>query len=227
MVKKPSHIDPPAIAIEIIDSFVQAYLLKIVSPFLKQHEKFYSKLNIILRDFIDKSNPPKWFTANFITYARTALVVPCILLLAWGYSISAALIVIAVDFGDFLDGVVARYWVDVRNKKSSAKVISNDRPVPSWQLTQRNNTYGGFIDANCDKAFVLPCWIFLLSTVPGSFLENLQYFILWWLILAESASGSIRFKAFYTSVGVPTPKVVGLEFSSSAVKVTFLISYLL
>lgn len=218
MAKIPARIDPVAILIELIDSFIQTYLLKIVSPFLTQHEKFYSKLNTILRDFIDKSKPPKWFTANFITYARTVLVMPCILFLAWGYDVSAAIIVIAVDFGDFLDGVVARYWVDVLKKNKKPEDVSSDNAVPSWQLTQRNKIYGGFIDANCDKAFVVPCWIFLLSTVSGSTLENLQYFVLWSLILAESASGSIRFKAFYTSVGVPTPSVAGLEFSSSAVK---------
>jgi len=223
MKKAPTDIDPRAIAFELIDSFVQAYLLKFVSPFLKQHEKFYSKLNTVLRSSIDKRKPPKWFTANFITYARTILIVPCLLLLAKKFNLLASITVIAVDFGDFLDGVVARYWVDERKKGalSNDGKISNDSPVPSWLVCQRNNTYGGFIDAVCDKAFVVPCWIYLLSSVPGSFLENTQYFVLWCLILAETSSGSIRFKAFFTSQSVPTPAVSGLQFSSSAVKVSF------
>ena len=219
MAKKPiSHIDPIAIASEIIDSFVQIYLLKIVVPFLNQHEKFYSKLNTVLRDIIDKSKPPEWFTANFITYGRTVLVFPCLLFLAWGKIFEASLIVILVDFGDFLDGVVARYWVDERKKKP-AQDAPKGFPVPSWLVEQRNKTYGGFVDAVCDKAFVVPCWIYLLSTVSGTMMENLQYFILLYLILAEVSSGCIRFRAYFTSLAIPTPKTVGIEFSSSAVKV--------
>lgn len=223
MTKAPSHIDPIAIVLEIIDNSIQFYLLTFVSPFLKYHEKFYSRFNVILRDFIEKLKPPKWFTANFITYARTVLVIPCVLCMAWGYVWTAAMIVLLVDFGDFLDGVVARYWVDKRKARQARKqqdqvVVDTSQPISSWQMDRRNDTYGGFVDANCDKAFVIPCWIFLLSTVSGSFLENLQYFILWYLVLAESASGTIRFRAFFTSLGVPTPSVVGLEFSSSAVK---------
>jgi hypothetical protein len=34
---------------------------------------------------------------------------------------SKSLIVIAVDFGDFLDGVVARFWVDAKKRGSIDK----------------------------------------------------------------------------------------------------------
>lgn len=219
MPKTPTHIDPIAIALELIDTPVQFYLIKFVEPFLKQHEKFYSKFNVVLRDLIDKSSPPKWFTANFITYARTILVFPCLLCMLWHRYVAAALIVLFVDFGDFLDGVVARYWVDER-KKLPAPTVDKSAAVPSWITAQRNNNYGGFVDAVCDKAFVVPCWIYLLSTVEGKPFENIQLFILLWLISAEVASGCIRFKAFYGSLAVPTPKVIGFEFSSSAVKVS-------
>lgn len=37
-------------------------------------------------------------------------------------------------------------------------------------------------------------------------------------MVAEVASGCIRFRAYFTSVGVPAPKVDGFDFSSSAVK---------
>lgn len=86
---------------------------------------------------------------------------------------------------------------------------------------QRSRTYGGFIDAVCDKAFVIPCWISLLHVVPTTHYFNwLSYLTLIGLILAETASGCVRFKAFYTSGGVPAPKVEGgsLDFSNSAVK---------
>lgn len=85
-------------------------------------------------------------------------------------------------------------------------------------ISHRDKTYGGFIDAVCDKAFVVPCWIYLLSDVEGTRCRIAQYVVLWFLILAEVMSGCVRFKAFYTSSGVPAPTVSGLNFSTSAVK---------
>jgi hypothetical protein len=38
------------------------------------------------------------------------------------------------------------------------------------------------------------------------------------LALAETASGCIRFRAYFTSGGAPAPKVEGFDFSTSAVK---------
>jgi phosphatidylglycerophosphate synthase len=93
----------------------------------------------------------------------------------------------------------------------------------------RNRTYGGFVDAVCDKAFVIPCWISLLHIVPSTQYFNLfQYVTFVSLVLAETASGCIRFQAFFTSGGVAAPKVEtstttsggggDLDFSTSAVK---------
>lgn len=225
----------------LIDSVVELYLGTIVKPFLKLHETFYAALNKILRKLLDdhRSEIPEWFTANWITYARTVLVVPTLLFLSWGYVVLPSLLVIFVDFGDFLDGVVARFWVDIRKeieKKLSEKekapsptnsddesyeVVTKGSPqnFSSWLELHRNSTYGGFVDAVCDKAFVVPCWIALLHVVQESnYLRWLQYFILFFLILAEVASGCIRFRAYFTSVAVPAPKVEGFDFSTSAVK---------
>ena len=89
----------------------------------------------------------------------------------------------------------------------------------SWLELHRNRTYGGFVDAVCDKAFVVPCWISLLHFVQNSsHLKWYQYFVLLFLIIAEVASGCIRFRAYFTSVAVPAPKVEGFDFSTSAVK---------
>ena len=75
------------------------------------------------------------------------------------------------------------------------------------------------MDANCDKAYVVPCWISLLHVVPRtSCLKLVQYTAFLCLILAESASACIRFKAYFTSGGVPAPSVQGFDFSTSAVK---------
>jgi CDP-alcohol phosphatidyltransferase len=111
----------------VIDPVVEVYLGSVVKPFVKIHEKFYSSLNTVLRKVLDDNagRIPPWFTANFITYFRTALVVPTLLLLAWDYNVIASIIVLLVDFGDFLDGVVARFWVD-ENTKALAKENTKD-----------------------------------------------------------------------------------------------------
>jgi hypothetical protein len=108
-----------------IDSIVELYLGKFVKPFLLLHEKLSSALNKTLRGILDdnKSKIADWFTANFIACFRTILVVPTLLLLAWGHTLLPSLIVILVDFGDFLDGVVARFWVDV--KKEREETLAN------------------------------------------------------------------------------------------------------
>eukprot|EP00531_Pseudo-nitzschia_arenysensis_P012925 CAMPEP_0116142774 /NCGR_PEP_ID=MMETSP0329-20121206/15088_1 /TAXON_ID=697910 /ORGANISM="Pseudo-nitzschia arenysensis, Strain B593" /LENGTH=403 /DNA_ID=CAMNT_0003638033 /DNA_START=51 /DNA_END=1263 /DNA_ORIENTATION=+ len=225
----------------LIDSIVELYLKTVIKPLLTFHEKFYSALNKTMRKALDdnRSQIPEWFTANWITYARTVLVVPTILLLAWGHTFLPSFLVIFVDFGDFLDGVVARFWVDVRKEMAEKLSEKEKAPTPtnsddesyevittgspqkfsSWQELHRNNTYGGFVDAVCDKAFVVPCWISLLHVVQtSSYLKFYQYAVLIFLILAEVSSGCIRFKAYYTSVAVPAPKVEGFDFSTSAVK---------
>eukprot|EP00586_Coscinodiscus_wailesii_P012016 CAMPEP_0172497286 /NCGR_PEP_ID=MMETSP1066-20121228/97595_1 /TAXON_ID=671091 /ORGANISM="Coscinodiscus wailesii, Strain CCMP2513" /LENGTH=375 /DNA_ID=CAMNT_0013269955 /DNA_START=189 /DNA_END=1316 /DNA_ORIENTATION=- len=204
---------------QLIDPLIEIYLTVIIKPIVKQHEIFYTKLNTIVRSAIDKKGLPKWCTANFITYVRTILIIPCLLSFSRGMRLVPSLIVLLVDFGDFLDGVVARYWVDERKKDGAATTTHGTKKVvSSWTVSHRDATYGGFVDAVCDKAFVVPCWIYLLSDVVGTRFEILQYFVLWFLILAETASGCVRFKAFYTSTGVPAPKVNNLNFSTSAVK---------
>lgn len=100
------------------------------------------------------------------------------------------------------------------------EVVSIGRPqkIASWSSNCRSKSYGGFVDAVCDKAYVVPCWIFFISTIPGTRLRMLQYATLWCLILAEAASGTVRFRAYFTAQGVQAPRVVGLDFSTSAVK---------
>ena len=102
-----------------------------------------------------------------------------------------------------------------------AEVVTTGSPqnFSSWLDLHRKSTYGGFIDAVCDKAFVVPCWISLLHSVQDySYLRWLQYSALLFLIVAEVSSGCIRFRAYFNSVAVPAPKVEGFDFSTSAVK---------
>lgn len=101
------------------------------------------------------------------------------------------------------------------------EVVTTGSPqrLETWQVSHWNRTYGGFVDAVCDKAYVVPCWISLLHSVPFSgHIHWVQYFTLLFLILAEVASGCIRFRAYFTSVGVTAPRVEGFDFSTSAVK---------
>lgn len=113
----------------LVDSIVELYLGNVIKPFLTLHEKFYTALNKTLRNVLDENSSkiPTWFTANFITYFRTVLVVPTLLLLACDCTWLPSFIVILVDFGDFLDGVVARFWVDInKQKEDELKKKKND-----------------------------------------------------------------------------------------------------
>lgn len=214
--KKPSSIT--TVLFELLNSTIELYLTNFISPFLTYHAKFYSQLNFFLRSLLDEYGIPVWCTANFITYGRTWLIIPCLILLAKGYNAIAFSIVVFVDFCDFLDGVVARYWVD--NKHIAKTTMTKAYVIQSWMTSHQNKIYGGFIDAVCDKVFVVPCWIYLISKVEDSSngtWKMMQYIALWCLILAETSSGAIRFRAFYTAPAVSSPKSSN-DFSSSAVK---------
>jgi hypothetical protein len=127
----------------LVDSIVELYLGTVIKPFLRLHETFYSALNSTLRKVLDdnKSKIADWFTANFITYARTILVIPTLLLLAWGHTFLPSLIVILVDFGDFLDGVVARYWVDVKKERAEEEA-SKDKGSRPTTPTADDDSFG-------------------------------------------------------------------------------------
>lgn len=113
--------------LSILNVTVEAYLSHVIKPFLTLHEKFYVSLNRSIRNFLDENTDkvPTWFTANFITYIRTIAVVPVVTLLVNGYKFLPGLLILAVDFGDFLDGVVARYWFD-RKKIESVSTIEGE-----------------------------------------------------------------------------------------------------
>merc|ERR1719444_21513 len=234
------------ILLPMINVCVECYLTTVIAPFLTWHERFYSRLNYYLKQGIqrleDQGNMPHWLTANFVTYARTVLVFPALVLLSLSmsnhhgllYAIMAALIVILVDFGDFLDGVLARYWKEeasaLDDSSSSSSQDNKQRIVQlqSFKSMHIQQAYGGFVDAVCDKAFVVPMWIFMLSTIAhkdsyddsSMFYIMAQYMVLFSLILTETTSGVIRFRAYFLTLAVKVPLVKGLEteFSSSAVK---------
>lgn len=131
----PHHDDSDntlfTILLDIMNYFVELYLLRAIKPFLSYHETFYSYLNNTIRSILDDNSDkiPKWFTANFITYVRTILVIPCVMLLVNDYFFLPSFIVLVVDFGDFVDGVVARYWEDLNNKEDLEKLVTEEGKI--------------------------------------------------------------------------------------------------
>lgn len=105
--------------------------------------------------------------------------------------------------------------------------------LPSWHQWHRERKYGAFVAAFCHAALIIPCWIALLPSLSpacggGSNQRSnitlhfvlMQYAILVALILAETASGCLCFKAYFTAVGVAVPTVVGVDIISSSSAVT-------
>lgn len=131
---------------DLVDVIVELFLSNVIKPFLKLHEKFYAALNATLRSLLDsnKDHIPEWFTANFITYARTFLVIPCVLLLSWGHTVLPSIIVLFVDFGDFLDGVVARYWVDIKKEQQEEALSKKDGKPRSRSVSPVNSDDDSF-----------------------------------------------------------------------------------
>lgn len=148
--------DIPIKLFSLVDSIVELYLGTIIKPFLGFHETFYAGLNKTLRKLLDdnKDKIADWFTANFITYVRTVLVIPTLVLLSGNHQILPAIIVILVDFGDFLDGVVARYWVDVKKEREQEEVSKDKGPRPS-SPTSDDDSFGTSLRDNRDLAPML------------------------------------------------------------------------
>jgi hypothetical protein len=141
-IKMSKESDLLTTVLRLVDVIVELYLSSVIKPFLTLHEQFYSKLNSVLRSQLDqnKDKIPAWFTANFITYARTWLVIPTVLLMAWGHLVLPSFLVIFVDFGDFLDGVVARFWVDI--KKEQAEAVASKEKLPRCASPADDDSYG-------------------------------------------------------------------------------------
>lgn len=133
---------------DLVEVIVELYLGNVIKPFLTLHEKFYSALNATLRSLLDKNMEkiPDWFTANFITYARTFLVIPTIVLLSWGHTLLPSVIALLVDFGDFLDGVVARFWIDIKRGREEelSKKDEKSRSRSVSPVSSDDDSFGTF-----------------------------------------------------------------------------------
>ena len=59
-----------------------------------------------------------------------------------------SLTIIFVDFGDFLDGVVARYWVDKRKEEKAKKDAAKDK------IDSDDDSFGEYLVSGWQKSTV-------------------------------------------------------------------------
>jgi hypothetical protein len=98
----------------------------LVPILLKPHLQCYGWINVTVTTIINNRGLPKWLTANLISYSRTTLIVPTLLLLARNYHLLPVLFVILNDFLDLFDGIVARYWLKKLNQDDICLVLDTD-----------------------------------------------------------------------------------------------------
>jgi phosphatidylglycerophosphate synthase len=166
----------------------------LVPLLLKPHERVYGWINDTFSNLLERKGIPTWLTANFISYCRTTLILPTIILLSNNLCIIPALLTIANMFFDIIDGIVARYWLRKKDEDEICFVLDTD----SNRVKRRKRDFGAYVDAVLDKLFVVPLWIFCIGHFQGSLVV---WFVLWPLIFTETASGFVRTVAYHTAVG--------------------------
>ena len=167
----------------------------LLSVFLKPYDKIYGTLNTQLTQTFQTKGLPKYITANLITYVRTTLIIPTILLLSRNYVVVPILLLLTNDILDSVDGIVARYWLQKLDQDEICFVLDSD----STTTKTRKRHFGEYLDAVLDKIYLVPLWICLISLNQSSMLSM---FVLWPLIMIETTSGFVRTVQYYTKVGV-------------------------
>ncbi|KNC50435.1 uncharacterized protein AMSG_06932 [Thecamonas trahens ATCC 50062] len=188
-----------------------------LGPVLVAHDKFYGWLNAALTTVLDGQGDrvPSWLTADAVTWARSFLLIPTLLLLAGGHGILPAILVLLVDFGDFLDGVVWRWWAgrkaagrpaggatqlplaaDVLTGED-AQPIKFDAVYASRRAAGLASKWGQYFDAVADKAFLVPVWI-SMAVLPVGANSILSLVALWALAGIEAYSALIRTKRYFS-----------------------------
>lgn len=122
-----------------------------------KHSEMYQYINKILEPLVLTYSDGKYLTPNCVTYFRTCLIIPTLMLIRKNFFLFSSLLIFLNDFLDFFDGVVAR-----AHKK---KNILYDE------------AYGSFVDAIADKIFNVTLWLYLI------FFEDYSIFIVSILML--------------------------------------------
>ncbi len=132
---------------------------------------------------------PSWITANRITWARTILGIPIILALSQGMIWEAFVIYVIAWLMDFLDGV----WAKAEREKG----------------INRDEVYGAFLDAFCDKVQLLLMvpfiWVLCDFEGPLYFQATLVTLTLM-LMVIEIALGVVRLQDYLTKKKNPNAK---------------------
>lgn len=125
--------------IGLLDVMAELYLGSIMRPLLLLHEEIFSKVNSLLRQIINENPIPDWLTANVIAYSRAVLVIPTILLLAWGQLMLPAIFVLVTKLCSVFHQVVFTYWMDV--KKVREEEANEVRPTSKSSSTSDDDDY--------------------------------------------------------------------------------------
>lgn len=138
------------------------------------HIKFYNEINLMIEPILERYSDGQYMTPNYVTYFRTLLVIPAIILIYYEQYIIGSLLIVLNDFLDFFDGVVAR----VHKKKG----IVYDQ------------VYGSFIDAFADKVFNCTLWGYLLFR--GNMFILTKYILIAQFVM-EIILGSTRIYSYF------------------------------
>lgn len=125
--------------IGLLDVMAELYLGSIFRPLLLIHEEISSKINNLLRKILNENPIPDWLTANLIAYSRAILVIPTILLLAWGQLMLPAVFVLVPKLCSVFHQVVFTYWIDV--KKAREEEANEVRPTSKSPATSDDDDY--------------------------------------------------------------------------------------
>jgi phosphatidylglycerophosphate synthase len=140
-------------------------------------------------------------TADGITTARSALVVPTLWLFSHGHTVApAALVVINVTF-DYVDGAVARWERADRRRALLEQARSATPQTPQARgllmsafQARLKDTWGAYYDAIADKAFAIPVWMVCFQQFGE---EPLLQAALLSHVAIEAYSSYVRTKAYY------------------------------
>lgn len=160
--------------LDLLDRATDLYLGFVFQPNVVKHydEAFSGIVDPALRSILHdhKFKIPPWFTANNITYTRTILVLPWLLLVAHGHAILPCILVILVDFGDVLDGIVARFWMDFKleqdeeEKDNAMETSSKDNDsTPSCSPSPSHSDDESFGTCRGGSHGKNPCCVFFRS----------------------------------------------------------------
>jgi len=91
-------------------------------------------------------------------------VIPCLIFISRGWYLLPSFIVLLVDFGDFLDSVAARYWIDVLKERQEALDKKEDKKMPGSPAASDASFGTCYFLMQLSKSYSPDfCWCFILA----------------------------------------------------------------